>query len=951
MRKITLLFCLCISVLSYAGYNSPLKCKQNNLLREMQKPEPFSLHHKVQNLETSIDTGIKINTPAFHLPQRNNSGFTAKLDSIINVDSDGKVIAKEYFEYDEDYYNTNHTLYSWNYTGEDWDFFKLEYEWDENKNLIRERSTIIDKYRDYWIEWHYTYNEDNTMSSNIRRSNRGEGLKYIAIYTYNGGESSIEEFLYAGTGLDDNWEYLERAVITFDEQNQMTSVAVYGWGGASGWIGLYKRIYTYDEIGNLIGIENPAWDYDEYWTNFHKSGVLYEDGKLVFEYEYLWNGLDWNGSEIYDDYCSKENKWTYNENGLVTHEELKLFIEGKWRKDNEYEYTYTQLEGDTIRCERTHYYYYNPQSWSVELGDDRIYWDTYILDYFIPDYDFINTIYDGLPHNAVVVHAYEYSKEQDGDVSDNYFIYDDKGNLLVSEQYKWIDIGVKVAGLKNVHEYDENSNLIEQIIYVGQNTAIDDWVLLIYYTFNNENNVRIKKLQHFNWGARGEGIKYNFDTVLPQLVVDFEYGSGAFEASFTNEYQILESSYYDGDAEIPVETRTFYWSSIEESLAVVNFIPADGAPCVPVDAEVKIEFSQHLNLDDTKSEVRLINMNTEEVSVIHPSSVDEFMHILPCEGVSLDYATQYKVQVSEGSIIDYEDVIEWTFTTVPESEELPMQIVGYIPAQNATDVPINAEIKIEFNQPVALLSNPMVELVGTSMDDEPVEVSLRTECNYLYLDYEGVLEYSKEYSVYIMNAVDGYVNDWGDNKMIIWNFTTETAPPPIEIVALTPANTMSNVALDGVIEIEFNQPIEITPITSYFLLINETTNTSTTLVGTADDKFLYLPYQGLESGSLYKMIVQNGSIKGFNQTVKWWFYTLKETKIDSVDTTALTVYPNPITSSVTVQGINKGTIIYLFDMIGNLLLETTETTFNINHLNSGVYVLKAGDKTMKVIKK
>lgn len=104
--------------------------------------------------------------------------------------------------------------------------------------------------------------------------------------------------------------------------------------------------------------------------------------------------------------------------------------------------------------------------------------------------------------------------------------------------------------------------------------------------------------------------------------------------------------------------------------------------------------------------------------------------------------------------------------------------------------------------------------------------------------------------------------------------------------------------------------------------------------------------------------VYNGSVMGMsyelvnvssNHTIHVEFAL--DTAIDNVDGNTFAVYPNPTTGPITVEGLIKNTCISLFDIAGNKVFETTETEFDIAHLKNGIYMLKAGDKTVKVIKR
>jgi uncharacterized protein (TIGR02145 family) len=70
---------------------------------------------------------------------------------------------------------------------------------------------------------------------------------------------------------------------------------------------------------------------------------------------------------------------------------------------------------------------------------------------------------------------------------------------------------------------------------------------------------------------------------------------------------------------------------------------------------------------------------------------------------------------------------------------------------------------------------------------------------------------------------------------------------------------------------------------------------------------------------------------------------------------AVTIYPNPTTSIVTLQG-GKQYNIEVYDLLGNKVMETQGNSINMEHLSTATYIVKATDKsnneelTYKVVK-
>jgi hypothetical protein len=67
---------------------------------------------------------------------------------------------------------------------------------------------------------------------------------------------------------------------------------------------------------------------------------------------------------------------------------------------------------------------------------------------------------------------------------------------------------------------------------------------------------------------------------------------------------------------------------------------------------------------------------------------------------------------------------------------------------------------------------------------------------------------------------------------------------------------------------------------------------------------------------------------------------------------SLFVYPNPAGDVLTVGANNDLPLqrVEIYTLSGTLVLVSNETTINIGHLPTGIYVVKAGGKSAKVVK-
>ena len=88
-------------------------------------------------------------------------------------------------------------------------------------------------------------------------------------------------------------------------------------------------------------------------------------------------------------------------------------------------------------------------------------------------------------------------------------------------------------------------------------------------------------------------------------------------------------------------------------------------------------------------------------------------------------------------------------------------------------------------------------------------------------------------------------------------------------------------------------------------------------------------------------LYRNYSSKRYGFSVRF----VKDASTASTDkySNTITVYPNPTTSIVTLQG-GKQYNIEVYDLLGNKVLETQGNSINMEHLSSATYIVKALDK-------
>jgi len=150
-------------------------------------------------------------------------------------------------------------------------------------------------------------------------------------------------------------------------------------------------------------------------------------------------------------------------------------------------------------------------------------------------------------------------------------------------------------------------------------------------------------------------------------------------------------------------------------------------------------------------------------------------------------------------------------------------------------------------------------------------------------------------------------------------------------------------------------------IYAYYLAIDS----ATALANTRDSLFSMLKDYGetqyeedewvwtnLDSGTDYLFVAA-----GMNTDSVWgdmvitYFKTTGEppVAVENVEMNSVTVYPNPATDYIIIDGVEAGEAIQVIDLRGNVLVETTDTHISLNGLVPGVYLLRTATSVNKFI--
>ena len=360
-----------------------------------------------------------------------------------------------------------------------------------------------------------------------------------------------------------------------------------------------------------------------------------------------------------------------------------------------------------------------------------------------------------------------------------------------------------------------------------------------------------------------------------------------------------------------------------QPIDVVSKTPTENAENIAPNAEVAVIFNQNIMAADLTGIT--INGNTVTASVLGSK--------LTINHSAFAYETLYKVTVPAGTVNGYNEVIEWSFTTLNAPA---LNIVSKTPTEDAANVALNAEVSITFNQNITAGNLTDITINGDA-------VTANIAGSKLIISHDN-FSYNTGYTVKVpVGAINGY------NQVIEWSFKTSSNPnPALEVVSVTPVNDAANVALGAEVSVTFNQNI------TSGILTGITVDNGIVVTPIISGSKLTIGHSNFAYNTVYKVTVPVGAINGYNQVIEWSFKTEVQNSVPVVNGNEINIYQNNGEIFIT---LSENSEICLLDIYGRVLANhnvEANSTLNI-HQPAGIYLIKVRCKgnvsTHKIIVK
>jgi methionine-rich copper-binding protein CopC len=203
----------------------------------------------------------------------------------------------------------------------------------------------------------------------------------------------------------------------------------------------------------------------------------------------------------------------------------------------------------------------------------------------------------------------------------------------------------------------------------------------------------------------------------------------------------------------------------------------------------------------------------------------------------------------------------FSFTTGVVSSTTGPQVTGVSPASGLAQVPINAQVVIQFNEPVDVQSLSQITL---SAGGAPVNVSsYLTSGNQTFMMIPlGTLSPNTAYTVTIAGVTD-ISGIFPINPMVTSSFSTGTGVDFVTpaVTSATPANGATGVARSSAIQVQFNKQMDPLTITNSTFVVSVSGGgivSGTVSVAAGARSATFTPQTALSPSSVYVVQLNGG---------------------------------------------------------------------------------------------
>lgn len=319
------------------------------------------------------------------------------------------------------------------------------------------------------------------------------------------------------------------------------------------------------------------------------------------------------------------------------------------------------------------------------------------------------------------------------------------------------------------------------------------------------------------------------------------------------------------------QTTHFTTGSTPETAAPVllGINPSQNATGVPVNAAVSFQASAPLDPTTINSRTFALYAATGNQSVsgaISQSTDGSTGYLLP----SAVLATQQKYQIFISDpnccIADLAgnslQTSVYSFTTGTNASPTAPQVSAVSPATGLTGVPIDAQVMVQFNEPVDADSLSGITLIANSVS-VPLSLTLSNGNQTLAIQPTQALTVNAIYTLSISGVSD--ISGTTSSALYTSTFTTsgEASVATPTVTAVTPTNGATGVLTTTTVQVQFSNPmnaISLTPQTITLNVYGGAAVPGTVTVNSAGTIVTFTPTGALATSTTYVTTIGSGAI-------------------------------------------------------------------------------------------
>jgi len=251
-------------------------------------------------------------------------------------------------------------------------------------------------------------------------------------------------------------------------------------------------------------------------------------------------------------------------------------------------------------------------------------------------------------------------------------------------------------------------------------------------------------------------------------------------------------------------------------------VPVNGATSVPINQAVSATFSEAMTpatIDTTTFTLKATTSGTAVAGTVTYVAAGSTATFMPT--ANLAPTTEYTATITTGA----EDLAGtglaanyvWTFTTAAAPLAVPPTVISTIPADLATNVPLNQIVSATFSKAMnpATINSTTFTLTGPGATPVAGLIAYSAISNTLTFNPTDDLMASTTFTATITTGAKDLAGTALANNYV-WTFTTGSAKAVVspEIVSTVPANAASNVPLNQAVSATFTEAMDPLTITT-----------------------------------------------------------------------------------------------------------------------------------------